>query len=155
MARTRLLLLLVALTASACAPEAGPGFQLVDEPEADGVAFHTIVGQSAVEVAPGDEVFVFLASDPNAAIDEFSPQSFLACDEQDWSIEHTVAVYLAEVNPDALIDVLGDGLDLAEGDVLSGVGFVVAETVRSGAQMVVDPRGYDHGFDLAVVDPTL
>ncbi|MCP4867880.1 MAG: hypothetical protein GY898_04105 [Proteobacteria bacterium] len=155
MTRIRLLLLALAMTVAACAPATGDGFQFVDQPEPAGTAFHTIVGQTAFEVTPGDEVWLFLASDPDVSIDQFSTQSFLACDTSNWAIEHAVAAYLADVSPAEVTGLLGSRTDIEDGDVVSGVGFIVAETVRSGSQMVVDPKGYDHYFEFEVVEPTL
>jgi hypothetical protein len=152
--RLLLLLLLLVFSVTACAPGGDDGFAQVDEPpsELDGTAFHSIVGQSATEVAPGDFVVVYLASGPDAVLDPFSTQSFLACDLTNWAIEHVVSSYVAQVDSAALGAV---DLDVSPGDVVSAIGLVVAEGVRTGTQMVIDPMGYDHTFLLTLRDEAM
>ncbi len=144
MLRRGLIAACLSLTFAACAPGAEDDFQWGDAREADDSrAFHTVAGQSSDVVVPGDFVIVALVSDPGANVGSFSTQSFLACDQADWAIEHEVTTYVAAGDPEAW------DLD-PDTSAVSEIGFVVSDFVRDGTQMVVDPFGYDHEFEFTV-----
>jgi|ETNmetMinimDraft_15_1059895.scaffolds.fasta_scaffold34519_2 hypothetical protein len=154
MARNALMLFVI-LAVSACAPlEQEDGFSFDGEREVETIALKALIGQSADEVAVGDWMEVYLLSDPGASTTWYDENSFLACDAEDWSIEHEVTTYVASMDP-VDVDMVGDLdeilSDETEGSIISMVGFVIAPTVRTGDQILMGSTARDFYFDVVVV----